>query len=176
VAKPWILQGSHLLDIGCHQGEFLDYLGARISSGVGLDPLAPNRQTPRYQLLSQRFTDSVNFPDGTFDAITLLATLEHIQDKGKLPLNCHRLLRAEGRVILTVPSPMVDVIVTCLRFLRLADGMSVEQHHDYPPAETSPLFLRHQFVIEHHRRFQLGLNHLFVFRKTQNQQKAQAGV
>jgi SAM-dependent methyltransferase len=164
MAKPWIPRGGKVLDIGCHEGEFFNYLGDRIGHGVGLDPLAPNRQMPRFRLLSQWFTQSLDFPDRSFDAITLLATLEHIPDKRSLPRECHRLLRPGGRVILTVPSPHVDILVAWLRVLHLADGMSIEQHHDFRPAETFGLFLPSQFLLEHFERFQMGLNNLFVFR------------
>jgi SAM-dependent methyltransferase len=164
MAKPWIPHGSRVLDIGCHQGEFFDYLGDWILYGVGIDPLAPIRTTSRYQLLPQWFSGRLDVLGGSFDAITLLATLEHIPEKGGLIRECFRLLRPGGRVILTVPSPHVDAVVAWLRVMRLADGMSIEQHHDFRPIETLQLFLRNQFVLEKHERFQMGLNNLFVFR------------
>jgi hypothetical protein len=39
LAKRWIPLGSRVLDIGCHQGEFLKMLGQKISPSVGIDPL-----------------------------------------------------------------------------------------------------------------------------------------
>ena len=168
MARPWILPDSHLLDIGCHQGEFFDFLGKSISRGIGLDPLAITRQTPRYHVLPLCFKTPLAYPDESFDVITLLATLEHMPQKETLPHECWRLLRPEGRVILTVPSPHVDLIVAGLQWLRLADGMSLEQHHQFQPAETLPLFFRHSFRLLCRRRFQLGLNQLFVFYKQTN--------
>jgi hypothetical protein len=95
----------------------------------------------------------------------MLATLEHIRDKDSLAGECFRLLRPDGRVIITVPSHLVDAIVHVLCVLRLADGMSLEEHHGYNPGQTPEIFARHGFVLEFRRRFQLGLNHLYVLRK-----------
>lgn len=165
VARRWIEPGSRLLDIGCHEGKFFEFLDGRIQQGVGVDPLTSPRQTPRFCYLSQCLNDHLDFPDATFDAITLLATLEHIQQKEPLARECHRLLREGGRVILTVPSPRVDRIVGWFRFLRLADGMCIDQHHGFHPADTVPMFVKHGFILECEHRFQFGLNNLFVFRK-----------
>jgi SAM-dependent methyltransferase len=164
-ARPWIREGAQVLDIGCHQGEFLSSLGERIGPSVGLDPLAVPETTPRYRLLTELFKPPMPFPDGSFDAVVMLATLEHIRDKEPLAHECWRLLRPGGRVIITVPSGFVDVIVHMLCKVRLADGMSLDEHHGYDPRTTPEVFGRHGFVLERWRRFQLGLNHLFVLHK-----------
>jgi len=165
VARPWIPAGSQVFDIGCHQGEFLESLGDWIGPSIGIDPLASPREGSRYRVLAESFNEPVPYPDRSFDAIVLLATLEHIQDKGPLSCECYRLLRPGGRVIITVPSPFVDRIVEMLVRLRLADGMSLDEHHGYDPRTTPEVFERRGFSLEHRRAFQFGLNHLFVFRK-----------
>src|SRR5207302_9201701 len=100
-----------------------------------------------------------------FDAVVMLATLEHIRDKDPLGRACFRLLRPGGRLVITVPAGFVDTIVHVLCALRLADGMSLDEHHGYDPRTTPQVFGRHGFVLERWRRFQLGLNHLFVLQK-----------
>jgi SAM-dependent methyltransferase len=164
VARAWIRPGGCVLDIGCHQGEFLDSLGTRIASSVGIDPLAVPRAGRRHTLLSESFRESLPFPDQSFDAIVMLATLEHIRDKPPLGRECRRILRADGRLIVTVPSPRVDAIVAVLRRVCLVDGMSLEQHHGFDPCGTEQIFDHAGFFLEHRSRFQLGLNYLFVFR------------
>jgi SAM-dependent methyltransferase len=165
VARAWVPDGARVLDIGCHQGEFLASLGDGIGPSVGLDPLAASVSTPHYRLLAQGFREPAPFPDGSFEAIVLLATLEHIRDKAPLGRECWRLLRPGGRVIITVPSTLVDAIVDVLCWVRLADGMSLDEHHGYDPRTTPAVFGAHGFTLEYSRRFQLGLNHLFVLRK-----------
>jgi ubiquinone/menaquinone biosynthesis C-methylase UbiE len=164
-AQRWIPDGAAVLDIGCYQGELFQALSARLGSGVGIDPLTKELATATYRLMPLSFSEPLPFPDQSFDVIVLLATLEHIVDKTPLARECFRLLRSNGRVIITVPSPLVDVIVDTLVELRLADGMSLEQHHGFKPQDTAPLFLANGFGLEHLTRFQLGLNYLFVFNR-----------
>jgi SAM-dependent methyltransferase len=166
VARPWIPSGASVLDIGCHQGELFDSLSDQIGPSVGLDPLAPRRVGSRHRLFPEPFRAPAPFSDGTFDAVVMLATLEHIRDKAPLAQECHRLLRPEGRVVITVPSRRVDGIVALLCLLGLADGMSLDEHHGFDPRDTTDLFTRQGFRLECHHCFQFGLNHLFVFRKT----------
>lgn len=165
VARPWIRPGDAVLDVGCHRGEFLARLGDRIGSGVGLDPVAPATAARRYRLVPGSFGPGSPFAVASFDAVVMLATLEHILDKDPLAAECYRVLRPGGRVVITVPVPAVTGIVKALRGARLLNGMAIEEHHDYAPADTPLLFARHGFRLVHHAAFQLGLNHLFVFEK-----------
>lgn len=165
MARPWIRGGARVLDIGCHQGEFLRSLGNRIGPSVGLDPLAAPEDVGRYRLMTGLFEPPTAFADESFDAIVMLATLEHIVDKDPLARECWRLLAPAGRVIITVPSRAVDGIVDVLCKVGLADGMSLDEHHGYDPTTTPDVFGRYGFVLERWRRFQLGLNHLFVLQK-----------
>ncbi len=165
MARPWVPPGAMVLDIGCHHGEFLRSLGNRIGPSIGLDPRALPDGSSHHRLIPQLFTEPLEFPDNSFDAVVLLATLEHIQDKDPLGRESYRLLRPGGRVIITVPSPRVDRILTAVCRLRLADGMCLEEHYGFDPRTTPQHFIRHGFILEHSCSFQLGLNHLFVFRK-----------
>ena len=49
--------------------------------------------------------------------------------------------------------------------MNLADGMSLDEHHGFDPSTTAYIFDHHGFALEYRRKFQIGLNHLFVFRK-----------
>lgn len=162
--RAWLPADARVLDIGCFQGEFLDRLGDSIQDSVGLDPLARPRATATFSLRDEPFREPLDFPAGRFEAIVLLATLEHVRDKAPLAREARRLLAPGGRLIMTVPSPRVDAIVHSLVRLRLADGMSLEEHHGFKPADTAPIFGAVGLELEHHSTFQLGLNHLFVFR------------
>ncbi len=165
MARPFIPRGARVLDIGCHQGEFLQSLGCHIGPSVGIDPLVEPETGPNYRLVRALFREPAPFPNKSFDVVVMLATLEHIRDKDTLSRECARLLAPGGRVIITVPSKFVDTIIEWLCRLHLADGMSVDEHHGYDPSTTPEIFRRQGFMLERARRFQLGLNHLFVFEK-----------
>src|SRR5260370_31677424 len=139
-ARPWVRPGDRVRDIGSYQGEFLRSLTDRIGPSIGLDPLAHPETGPYYRILAEPFREPTPFRAESFDMVVMLATLEHIPDKEPLARECARLLSAQGRIIITVPTPFVDRIVTWLCRLRLADGMSLDEHHRYNPTETPMIF------------------------------------
>jgi hypothetical protein len=78
---------------------------------------------------------------------------------------CHQLLADKGRVIITVPSPKVDDILTFLKKLNLIEGMSLEEHYGFKTEDVPHLFKSDKFRLLRHQKFQLGLNTLYVFEK-----------
>ena len=111
------------------------------------------------------FPKDLDAEPGSFDCITALAVLEHVREPDAFAAACHRLLAPGGRVVLTVPHPLVDRIVDLLIALRLADGMDFDEHHGFDVERTRPIFEAAGFRTVAARTFQLGLNRLFVFEK-----------
>lgn len=166
-ARPWIPSGSRVLDVGCGDGALFRDLAELRLRGMGLDPRwsGPPREG-EIEWRRGRFDHSLAI-DEPFDVVTLLAVLEHIPEtqQSDLARHCHRVLRDEGRVILTVPSPRVDDIERLLLRLRLIDGMAFEEHYGFQVSRVQPCFAAAGFHCVIRRRFQLGLNNLFVFEK-----------
>jgi len=165
MASPWIVNGSRVLDIGCHDGEFLEYLGARIVESVGIDPETKTVELGNYSLLRGTFAPQSDFATGYFDAAVMLATLEHMNDIDGIAQECARILRPGGRVIITVPSLIVDQLLAILIRARILEGMSLDQHHGLEPSQVPKAFVGNSFSLLAHKRFQLGFNHLYVFEK-----------
>ncbi|MEX0826765.1 MAG: class I SAM-dependent methyltransferase [Acidimicrobiia bacterium] len=164
-ALPWVRAGDRLLDIGCYDRSLIDRVGDRVVSAVGVDVDVAPADDGKVRLLKGRFPDDFSFDPGSFDCVTCLAVLEHVEDPDAFANACHRVLSSGGRAVLTVPHPFVDRILAVLVFLRLIRGMHVEEHHGFEVAETVPIFQCAGFRLLKRRRFQLGLNHLFVFEK-----------
>jgi len=120
----------------------------------------------RHQFLPIHFEKTLPFSDGSFDVVVLLATIEHMLDKSAVALEAYRLLRRGGKVIITAPSPLVDDILKIPIRFHLLDGMSLEEHHGFEPEELPAIFDQAGFRTIIIRKFQLGLNNLFVFEKT----------
>jgi 2-polyprenyl-3-methyl-5-hydroxy-6-metoxy-1,4-benzoquinol methylase len=141
-------------------------LRGRIGSGVGIDPdLGETYPEERIRYIRGRFPDDLAISE-RFDVITMLAVFEHFDDdtQRRAAAACGSLLRAGGRLILTVPEPAVDRIVHVLGRLRLVSGMAVHEHHGFEAALTPSRFDGTPLAIVRHERFQFGLNNLFVFR------------
>jgi|SRR5688572_20169095 len=167
VARRWIPQGSRVLDIGCHQGEFFKMLGKRIAPSVGLDPLYKgNLEQNGHQFLPQEFHEGLPFQDSSFDVIVLLATIEHMHQKSAVAREARRLLSKSGYVVITVPSVFVDRILSVLLRIGIIDGMSLEEHHGFSPEDLPAIFLPEGFKFKRKEKFQLGLNNLYVFERS----------
>jgi 2-polyprenyl-3-methyl-5-hydroxy-6-metoxy-1,4-benzoquinol methylase len=170
-AAPFICEGDRILDIGSGEGPLFKYLKKKRMrfSGTGLDPeITDEIRTPDFEVLKHRFPhDSIL--GRRFNVITALAVLEHIPQEQLIQFanDCSQFLENEGLMVITVPSPLVDHILKVLIKLRILDGMEVDQHHGYDTGQTIPLFQSNGFVLLRHRKFQFGLNNLFVFQKKQ---------
>jgi len=166
-ARPFIAPGATVLDVGSGDGVLFQQLGAQISGGLGIDPtLITGRSAGAVRLVPGSFPKDVPAVE-PFDAITMLAVLEHFPEGqyAGLKAGCCAFLKPGGRLIITVPSHRVDAILHWLRLLRLIDGMALEEHHGYDARRTAEIFSGPEFELVRHNRFQLGLNHLFVFRR-----------
>jgi len=166
-AAPHVPPGCRLLDVGCADGILFRRLTGRIREGVGIDPdLAKDERAGLLRLFSGRFPDDLPEME-PFDVITMLAVFEHFPPDVRVSVvsSCARFLKPGGRVILTIPSPVVDHLLHFLQRLHLLDGMDVHEHCGYEVRDTPRLFAESGFALVTHRRFQVGLNHLFVFRR-----------
>ena len=119
-----------------------------------------------YELLKDSFPSN-RAAGKLYHCITILAVLEHIphsQQEAAITA-CYTLLQKEGFVILTIPDKRVDKLLGMLRRLGLIKGMQLEEHYGFEPADALALFSNAGFELVVHKKFQLGLNNLFVFKK-----------
>lgn len=165
VVAPYIPPKSVLLDIGGYDGSLFQYLDDRIAKGICVDPLCRSGSVGRFHFLQQSACPHIPLPDASVDVITLLAVLEHVDDKEAMAAETFRVLKEGGRLLLTVPHPVVDEILRIFTRFRLADGIAAEEHHHFHVRRVVPLFCSYGFVAVKKQKFQGGLNHFFYFKK-----------
>jgi 2-polyprenyl-3-methyl-5-hydroxy-6-metoxy-1,4-benzoquinol methylase len=167
-AKRFIKKGDDVLDIGADVGVMFEKCQDLMIHGIGIDPnLETVIQEKNYTVIPGYFPD-VCPKDSTFDVITMLAVLEHIpvDQHTALARNCADYLKTGGKLVITVPSPQVDMILDFLMKLKIIDGMLIEEHYGFKPNDTLTIFDSPDFKLVCRERFQFGLNNLFVFEKT----------
>ena len=91
---------GELLDVGCGQKPYQKFF-PHIKKYVGLD----QANTPTKSQNVDVFGDALDlpFPNDSFDSVLSTQTLEHVKDPQKMILEVARVLKKEGRVLLTAP-------------------------------------------------------------------------
>jgi len=105
--KPFTNRESHILDIGCAMGGFLDYLfhnGFRNLSGIDL-----TEKYIEHTSKQDRFTvklghaESIPFSDNSFDCLIIDQVLEHLIEPIQAFKEARRVLREGGYFCVAVP-------------------------------------------------------------------------
>ncbi len=178
-ARRYLPAGGRILDIGSADGVLLEQGGEFAQGSMGIDPTIPRDTTTPNGFLLRRgfFPDDMPAGSGPFDAVVMLAVLEHFPEAQHqiLSRGIAGILRPGGRLILTVPHAAVDGILKVLQTLRLVRGMSLEEHYGFEVSKTAEIFGEPEFGLVHHSTFQLGLNHLFVFERHREPAAPSAG-
>ena len=167
-ALRWIPPAAHVLDVGCADGALFRLGRSRIASGVGIDTLEYGDWAGNgYERRIGMFPEALR-PEERFDAVVMLAVVEHVprEELARWAAAIPGILRPGGRLVITAPSPMVDHILHVGIRLRVIDGMEAHEHHGFDPREVPAIFSGPGLRLEQQSRFELGLNHLFVFSAT----------
>jgi len=167
-AAPHIREGSAVCDVGCGAGApFLNYLKARIASGVGLDEYTGESPRDKISIVRADITASLPVESAQFDHVTMLAVLEHLPQPAGVLAEAYRILRPGGSLIMTWPSPAVDPILEILTRIGLVNNeLGFDQHQPRIPLEKLKSMLTGiGFTRFQSGKFELGLNNWLVAHK-----------
>ncbi len=174
VVRRHLRPGCTIMDFGCgHQALFLRSVQKHIQRGIGLDyDAAASQPAANLEIQNFHFKDRFEFPDGSFDCITILAVLEHIprDQVGKLFREFRRILKEGGQVLLTTPTPASKPLLEFLAFkLKIISGPEIADHkHYWSEADIRYLATDEGFSCEAYQTFQFGLNSFACFAKAPN--------
>ncbi|MCA9244015.1 MAG: methyltransferase domain-containing protein [Phycisphaerales bacterium] len=147
-----------LLDIGCGTNELV---GSYEGEGVGVD-VYPWENVD----LVVENTAELPFKDASFDTVAIIAALNHIPNRDDVLREAHRVLRPNGRLLVTMIPPTISRIWHTLRKPWDADqserGMIEGEVYGITPARMRELLKVAGFRVSHEVRFMLGLNRLTV--------------
>lgn len=132
---PYLRQypNCRLLDIGCGwEVKLLGAVESCIARGIGVDFKAPAIKTEKIETLSLKLQDKLPFEDGSFDFITMLAVMEHLENDEAILKECARLLRPGGGLLITVPSWYAKPVLEFLSYkLKLINPAEIRDHKRY---------------------------------------------
>jgi glycosyltransferase involved in cell wall biosynthesis len=128
-----IPQNSVVLDIGCgRSATFLRAIASRIQQGFGVDFKVNNTQVGNIQTVQLKLSQNLPFEDNSFDVVTMLAVLEHIEYEAPILQEIYRVLKPNGKLVLTVPSIWAQPVLEFLAFkMKIVDETEIRDHKRY---------------------------------------------
>ena len=152
------------MDIGCGYNDLIREYRETGGEGVGVDVYPwPG---------ADRVVDDtavLDYPDQSFDSVAIIAALNHIPNREAVLREVHRLLRPDGRIVLTMIPPRLSWLWHTLRKPWDADqterGMKAGEVYGLTGRQVHDLLERTGFAPLKDRRFMLGLNRLTVAEK-----------
>jgi len=102
---PAVPNGT-LLDVGCGSGEWLAMM-SRLgwnSQGVDFDQNAVELARKNGLKVDVGTLESQNYPESSFDAVTINHVIEHVPDPVSLLKECRRILKPGGTIALATPN------------------------------------------------------------------------
>lgn len=128
IAKRYIK--GDVLDIGCGSAEISKILSMD-QRYIGVD-LNIGELNKKYQHLvfyqADMERDKINI-DHKYDTILMLAFIEHIRNSGNVFEQCYKLLKGDGIMIITTPTPLGDKTHTLLAKFGLTCKSAVDTHY-----------------------------------------------
>ena len=103
-----------------------------IRTGIGIDFKAPSINSKKIKTVSLTLYDKLPFNDNSFDFITMLAVMEHLENDENILRECARLLRPGGGLLITVPSWYAKPVLEFLSYrMNLINPEEIKDHKRY---------------------------------------------
>lgn len=142
---------GRILDIGC--GAYPYFLvHTEFSEKFGIDQIInPNKSVTGISLvdLDLEVEPSTPYNDEYFDVVTMLAVFEHIKLNELINIlrEIRRILKPEGRLILTTPAAWSGPVLDIMAQLRLVSSDEIEEHEKtYSVKEIKDILVRGGFL------------------------------
>ncbi len=111
-------------------------------------------------------TSKLPFEDGSYDTIAMIACLNHIPNREDVLVECRRVVRPGGRLVITMINPLLGEVGH-----RIWWHSEDKERGGMLPGEVGGMWTRDivrmctdaGWRLERHSRFVYGLNHLYVF-------------
>lgn len=162
----------NLLDIGCGwEAKLLKSVEPYIASGVGIDFKAPEIADAngggKLRTISMTLEKELPFEDASFDVVTMIAVLEHLEHPIEIVSEINRVLKPDGALIITVPSVWSQPVLEFLSFgLGIVSKDEIADHKLYHNRLSLEFIAKNTgFTVEEHRYFQLYMNNFCIFKK-----------
>lgn len=169
-ADRYIERDDVVLDLGCGVQHYLLNRGKnKFKLGYGLDYDVENCQKGNITLRKYKYEGRLPLKENFFDKVFLIAVLEHIEEKDVRALfsEFSRILKKNGRVVITTPTPRAKALLEFIAFkLKIVAPEEIADHKQYYTAKKiHALAAAGGLKVVRSKLFQLGLNGFYVMEK-----------
>ena len=167
-----------LVDLGCGPKirffHFAKKHHVQIKKYLGVDPLVNKTIVNQFiqdkviSILNQPLIKKIDIKDNSVDYVVAFAFFEHIDHPREIMAESYRILKPNGKLILTVPSPQAKSFLEFMSYkLGIISSREIEEHQRYFDKqlliEHLPKDIKSSQI--HHHYFEQGLNNLMVVTK-----------
>ena len=167
--NKYVVAGQTIVDIGCgREAEFLMSHKEKIGKGLGFDFRIEDREEENICLKNNKGGGStLPLPDNSVDTVFLNAVLEHLTNPYAVLKECKRILKENGRVVMTTPTRAAKPVLEFMAFkLHIINEDEILEHqHYYNKKDVIKLASDLGFKLEKYSFFELFMNSLIVYRK-----------
>jgi len=160
------LSGSKIIcDIGCgFNAYFLRKVKNIIIKGYGIDKKLNIKETGNIIFKKTEFFNNLPFSNNYFDAVTMIAVLEHLNDCNSIIKEANRILKPEGLLIITTPTAKAKKLLEFLAYkLSILNKKEIKEHCNYfNKNEIIELLENNHFFIKKYANFEFKFNSIVV--------------
>ena len=160
---------SKLLDIGCgFNYKLLLEVEPYLSGGYGIDFKVPKLKNGKIKTKQIKLNDNLPFNESTFDFVTMLAVLEHLNQPIEIVKEIERILKPKGKLILTVPSRNPKPVLELLAYKsKIVNEEEINDHKKYYNYKDLVKLFEgtDKLKIQEHKYFQFYMNDFCVVKK-----------
>lgn len=161
-----IPRNSLVCDLGCGSGKLLYFIACNIKDGVGVDKNIEQSKLANITFIKADLENKLKLSSNKFDVVTCLAVLEHLNKPENLIKESYKILKKNGKLIITTPSRLSKPILEFLAKLNLINRQHIKEHKNYFSKEKLKIMLKKTgFKDIKISSFEFGMNNLVIARK-----------
>lgn len=158
-----------IADLGCGSQNLLRCVASKIITGYGIDTKSKSFEPENEKIIFIKgdLNDYVPLANESVHVVTSLAIIEHLNRPDTFVNEAFRILKPNGKFILTTPSPKAKPVLEFLAYkLKIISEADIKDHKQYFSCEKiTSLLLKAGFTNISIKPFQMGFNMLIIAKK-----------